>query len=310
MLGARVRSCEVLETLVKAKRHSSTALVIAKSTRLAAWDPELLALVPAGAVEVCDWFLADHAHDTALLHEAWYRALLGRLESWVLPGIRLHYAARKALLEAQVRRAISSGARQVVVIGGGFDTLTYRLHRELPRVRFFELDHPATSYSKKKSLTRRASLSQNLSLQSTDLTRTPLAEALGAAGVAAGVSTVVIAEGLLMYLPRETVEAFVAAVGGFFRDALAIALTFMVPDPSGQARFHNESAALSAWLSLVGEPFLSAYRPEELSALLGRFGFGQVELWGEERLRREVLPDTLRGRPLAVGEHVCVARRG
>lgn len=297
-------------TLVKAKRHSSTALVIAKSTRLAAWDPELLALVPAGAVEVCDWFLADHAHDTALLHEAWYRALLARLESWVLPGIRLHYAARKALLEAQVRRAISSGARQVVVIGGGFDTLTYRLHRELPQVRFFELDHPATSYSKRKSLARRASLSDNLRLQSTDLTRTPFGEALGAAGVAAGVSTVVLAEGLLMYLPRETVGAFVAALSGFFRGSVALALTFMVPDPSGQARFHNESAALSAWLSVVGEPFLSAYHPEELSELLGRHGFGQVELWGEERIRLEVLPDTLRERPLAVGEHVCVARRG
>jgi len=295
---------------VKARRHSSTALVIAKSTRLAAWDPELLALVPAGAVEVCDWFLVDHAHDTALLQEAWYRALLARLEGWVLPGIRLHYAARKALLEAQVRRAIASGARQVVVIGGGFDTLTYRLHRELPRVRFFELDHPATSYSKKKSLTRRAAPSQNLSLEAADLTRTPLAEALGAAGVEPRVSTVVLAEGLLMYLPRETVEAFVAALGGYFRQSLALALTFMVPDPSGQARFHNGSAALSAWLSLVGEPFLSAYRPEDLTQLLARFGFDPIEHWGEDRLRREVLPDTLRERPLAVGEHVCVAQRG
>lgn len=293
---------------MKARRHSSTALVIAKSTRLAAWDPELLALVPASAVEVCDWFLVDHAHDTALLHEAWYRALLARLEGWVLPGIRLHYAARKALLESQVRRAIASGARQVVVIGGGFDTLTYRLHRELARVRFFEIDHPATSYSKRKSLSRRASLSPNLSLQSADLTRTPLAEALSAAGVAANVSTVVLAEGLLMYLPPETVEAFVAALRGFFRGPLALALTFMVPDSGGQARFHNGSAALSAWLRLVGEPFLSAYRPEELSELLGRHGFEQVELWDDARIRREVLPDTLRERPLAVGEHVCVAR--
>lgn len=295
---------------MKAKRHSSTALVIAKSTRLAAWEPELLALVPGGAVEVCDWFLMDHAHDTPLLREAWYRALLDRLEGWVLPGIRLHYAARKALLEARVRAAIAAGVRQVVVIGGGFDTLTYRLHRELPRVRFFELDHPATSYSKQKSLSRRATLAQNLSLHSADLTRTPLADALQAAGVSPRVSTLVLAEGLLMYLARESVETFVAALAGFFRGSLELALTFMVPDASGRARFHNGSAALSAWLRLVGEPFLSAYPPGELSALLTRQGFGQVELWGDERLRNEVLPDTLRERPLAVGEHVCIAARG
>ena len=294
---------------MKTKRHSSTALVIAKSTRLAAWDPELLTLVPEGAVEVCDWFLTDHAHDTALLREGWYRELLSRLEGWVLPGIRLHYAARKALLEAEVRRAIARGARQVVVIGGGFDTLTYRLHRELPNVRFFELDHPATSYSKRKSLTRHANLSRNLELAAADLTRTPLADALAAVGVHPLPSTVVLAEGLLMYLPRETVEAFIGALGSFFRGSVTLALTFMVPDRSGRARFHNGSTALSAWLRLVGEPFLSAYRPEELSELLARNGFAQVEYWGDERIRREVLPEALQERPLAAGEHVCIASR-
>lgn len=294
---------------MKASRHSSTALVIAKSTSLAAWDRELLELVPAGAVELCDWFVADHAHDAGLLREDWYRELLARLEGWVLPGIRLHYAARKALLEAEVRRAIARGARQVVVIGGGFDTLTYRLHRELPRVRFVELDHPATSYSKRKSLERRAVLSKNLSLGAADLTQTPLPQALAAAGVQPDVATAVLAEGVLMYLSRATVEAFVAAIGGFFTGDVLLALTFMVPDAAGRARFHNGSGVLSAWLSLVGEPFLSAYHPEELSELLARHGLGDVELWGNERLQREVLPASLRERPLAMGEHVCVARR-
>jgi methyltransferase (TIGR00027 family) len=294
---------------VKASRHSSTALVIAKSTRLAAWEPELQALVPAGAVEVCEWFVSDHAQDAALLHEPWYRGLLARLEGWVLPGIRLHYAARKALLEAEVRRAIAGGARQVVVIGGGFDTLTYRLHRELPGVHFVELDHPATSYSKRESLARRVELSGNLSLGSADLTRTPLPEALEAAGVLPQLSTVVLVEGVLMYLTRETVEAFVRALSGFCQGALVLAFTFMVPDAIGRARFHNGSAALSVWLSLVGEPFLSAYGAEQLKELLARQGFAQVELWGDERLRNEVLPAALRDRPLAIGEHVCVARR-
>jgi O-methyltransferase involved in polyketide biosynthesis len=113
----------------------------------------------------------------------------------------------------------------------------------------------------------------------------------------------------LMYLPRETVSAFMAALDVYFRDDVTLALTFMVPDARGRARFHNGSTVLSVWLDVIGEPFLSAHTPEELMDLLGRHGFPQAELWGNERLRREVLPEPLRARPLAVGEHVCVARR-
>jgi methyltransferase (TIGR00027 family) len=266
-------------------------------------------LVPEGAIEVSDWFVSDHSHDAALLREDWYRSLLARLERWVLPGIQLHYAARKALIEAQVRRALDGGARQVVVIGGGFDTLAYRLHRELPSARFFELDHPATSWSKRRSLSRHGSLQRNLSASPVDLTETPLPAALEQAGVSPALSSVVIVEGVLMYLPGETVATLVSAVDAYFRADLTLVTTFMVPDPQGQRRFHNGSPALSAWLRLVGEPFESAYSPADWVALLAERHLPVAELWDHEGMRRDVLPEPLRARPLAIGEQVCVARR-
>lgn len=291
------------------RRHSSTALVIAKSTVLSAAEPALAELVPAGAADVSEWFLKDHARDYAFLRHGWYRALLQALQGAVLPGIQLHYAARKNVLEAQVRRAIEEGAEQVVVVAGGFDTLAYRLHRELPHVRFFELDHPATQASKRESLLRHGAVGDNLTLHPGDLTRTPLSLSLGHSGVQRERSAVIVAEGLLMYLEANQVEAFVASLDAFFTGPVVLALTFMVPDPRGRRRFHNASGWLDLWLRLQAEPFLSAFAHDALRALLARHHFDGADFWDHERLRADALPGALRERPLAVGEHLCVGRR-
>jgi methyltransferase (TIGR00027 family) len=294
---------------LKDRRHSSTALLIAKSTRLAAADPLLSVLVPAGAGEVSDWFIRDHAPDYELASKAWYRAFLMRLSSWVLPGIQLHYAARKALIEAEVLRAIERGAEQVVVVAGGFDTLVYRLHQGHPRVRFFELDHPATQASKRHSLIQHGSIGDNLRLHPVDLTHAQLGQALQAAGVEAGRPSVVVAEGVLMYLGAALVEAFISSLDAYFSGRLALALTFMQPDTRGRRRFHNGSWLLGAWLWFEGEPFRSAFEHESLLALLARHHFPHAELWDHTRLRQSLLPPALRQRPIAIGEHVCITER-
>src|SRR4051794_17738665 len=51
-------------------------------------------------------------------------------------------AARTCFFDDAVRDAIRDGARQVVIVGAGFDTRAYRLQQ--PGVQFFEVDHPAT----------------------------------------------------------------------------------------------------------------------------------------------------------------------
>lgn len=295
--------------IMRTTKPSKTALVIAKSAVIASRDPRISQLQSPGAGEVSQWFVRDHAPDHRWLQTQWYRAALGRLESWILPGVQLHYAARKRLLEQHVEAALRDGAKQVVVIAGGFDTLCYRLHTSFSNVRFVELDHPATQASKRFSLERHGTIGTNLALHPVDLTSTPLTEALRDADVDPARSTIVVAEGLLMYLEPERVAALLMDVNRFFTGELALAITFMVPDARGRRRFQNGSVALDVWLSLVGEPFLSAFTHAELSRTLEQNGFSNLEFWDERRLKAEVVPQELRTMPIAVGEHVCVGRR-
>ncbi|MBT7665660.1 MAG: hypothetical protein HN608_12135, partial [Rhodospirillaceae bacterium] len=71
---------------------------------------------------------------------------------WMLPGQFDALADRKAFCEGAVREAIAAGARQVLVLGAGYDTIGYRLAPEFPHVNFFEIDHPATARFKIKGI--------------------------------------------------------------------------------------------------------------------------------------------------------------
>ena len=64
---------------------------------------------------------------------------------WMLPGQFEAFGHRKAFFEGQVRDAIDAGAKQVLVLGAGYDMIGWRLAPEFPDVQFFEIDHPATA---------------------------------------------------------------------------------------------------------------------------------------------------------------------
>ncbi len=71
---------------------------------------------------------------------------------WMMPGQFEAFAHRKAFCERQVRKGIEAGASQVLVLGAGYDTLSWRLAPEFAGVNFFEIDHPATARLKAEGI--------------------------------------------------------------------------------------------------------------------------------------------------------------
>src|SRR3954469_22916297 len=55
---------------------------------------------------------------------------------------------RTAAIDAAVREAITIGARQLVILGAGYDGRAWRMS-ELAGVKVFEVDHPATQGDKR-----------------------------------------------------------------------------------------------------------------------------------------------------------------
>lgn len=287
-------------------RSSSTARLIACCTLLAASDPVRLALVPPGAEALLAALLAADGNggwfNFALRH-AWTRATLGALERLTLPGIITHYLARKRWIEAMTRQALDRGVTQFVVLGAGFDTLAWRLHRELPAVHFFELDHPATQSPKQRAL----GAAVNLTFLPVDLAEDSPAAALRACPAFSPTkATLFIAEGLLMYFPETRVAALLRELAVLTRPPVEMLFSFMAQASDGSISFRREHAAVGWWLRWRDEPFQWGIACAALPDFLRRGGLQLAALADHDVLRTEILaPLGLAGVTLARGECLC-----
>ena len=301
---------------MKEGRPSTTALLILRSTILLARDPEASALVPPEAVEAARRFLEEI--DPAGLAPLRWRAAGSRLvrsaafflERFVIPGISLHYAVRKRYIEGAARQALAGGARQLLVLGAGFDSLALRLHREFPQVLCVETDHPATQAAKRRALARWGELGSNLKLVTLDLAKAQPRDVLAALPeYREEADTFLIAEGLTMYLQAGEMDALFAFLREHAGAGSRFVFTFMEPQADGEINFPGASPFVRPWLRQMGEPFTWGIRRQHLPAYLAERGFELLDLAGAAELRQRYLaPLGLAGRELATGEYVCLAR--
>jgi methyltransferase (TIGR00027 family) len=125
---------------------------------------------------------------------------------WLLPSIE----ARTRFVDDQVIRAISSGTRQIVICGAGYDDRALRFRTS--DVRFFELDHPATQGDKARLLRSIGAGAAGVTLAETDFRTDDVGAVLHRAGHEASAPTLFICEGLLVYLDRGTCQALLTAL--------------------------------------------------------------------------------------------------
>ncbi len=177
------------------------------------------------------------------------------------PGTFEGIGERKIFMEEQVLAAIKAGAIQVLVVGAGFDTLCFRLAPQFPHVEFFEVDHPATASAKAKGVTQEGQ-PENMTLLAADLNETPLSVFMKeAGGWDRSAQSIVVAEGLFIYLKEEVVHQVFHEVAACTGPGTWIAFSHGVMIK--EHRFAN------AMLRLIGEPWLSSCTSADLPGYIG-----------------------------------------
>jgi len=296
------------------RRSSRTAEQVALAALLAAHEPRLAALAPEGFVELTERLLAAGGRvkprRLAALRRPAYRRFAARIERWTVPGQWLHLLLRKRFVEDEVEAAIAAGAEQLLMVGAGFDTLTLRLAPRHPALRLIELDHPGTQAVKRRALAS-TGVPPNLDLVAADLARTSLDAALGGAALwRRGAPSIVVAEGLLMYLTEADVGRFLDQVVAQVAPQSALLFTYVHRRDDGGFDF-GPISGFATWLHrLSGEPFLWGVRPGDLEPFLAAHGLrleGPDERY--ELRRRYLEPAGLdAGVRLARIERLAVAR--
>lgn len=193
-----------------------------------------------------------------------------RLERLVQPGIIAHYWHRKLWIEKCCRTALAEGTQRVVVAGAGLDTLALRLAPQFPHVEFVEIDHPATQREKRAAVASCGSGSVaagNLSFLSADFGIEPV----GVSSLDDGRATLLIMEGLLMYLAPKTVDQLFTALDQF-RSPLQVLFSFMTQWDDGTCGFRPRSRWVERWLASRDETFTWSIRSATLESYLRNFG--------------------------------------
>ena len=301
---------------MKGGRPSETALLIAKSTVTTAANARIGKFVTTEAAETCEWFLRDHLMfgrlRSGLFRSAWYQAYQRALESQIIPGIQLHYALRKLQLERFAQASLERNARQVIVLGAGFDTLCLRLTEQYRQVTFIEIDHPNTQTLKIQSLSKRGKQPDNLHFISNDFMEKDLSAVLqDSDSIDKKAPTLIIAEGLLMYLNEQVVGKLLNTMRDTFQSGCFVAFTFMVPDDTGKIRFHNSSRLVDWWLQFKNEPFTWGMKVKDVNEFISSCGFTLIEIVDDDVLRKSYLdPNGVGQATLAVGEYLGFAEVG
>ena len=287
---------------MKSAEASNTARVIAASTILLGSDARSASLVAPGAAALCRLLLSGSRVDRVLAWSAANaitRGLWRTAERLTLSGIMAHYWHRKRWIEERVRQSIDAGVTRVVVIGAGFDTLALRLSQELPTIHFYEIDHPATQGAKRRSLVRAAmTVPDNFHFIARDLA----IERLPAECFDPHASSLVIAEGVLMYLQTAEVERLFDILRSRRCGEARIIFSFMSAWPDGGVGFRPKSWLIERWLAWRGEPFTWAIAPAALSGFLAAHGFRLTEL----ALTREFTPASADDDVMLDGENLAV----
>ena len=257
---------------------STTAIKIARGVVFVAEDPRVRALLPAGLVDVNAKLLREtnlvRPWMERLYRARWFRSFAFWVARRTTPGQMMMLPARKRFKDDEVRRAVSSGARQLLVVGAGFDTLAIRIADAFPEVPCFEIDQPDTQRVKRAGVESLGLARPNLHFLPVDLSTTSLPDALSRApGWEDDVSSVATAEGVLMYLDRADVVAFLRAFRECAGASSTLVFTHLGADERGELHIGRRSGWMKTTLKLMGEPLKWGIGRDALGGFLEANGY-------------------------------------
>jgi methyltransferase (TIGR00027 family) len=217
-----------------------------------------------------------------------------RAMRWVRFRKRLGYyyvTARTRHFDAILGRELRAGANQVVILGAGFDSRAWRFHKKFPRVKFFEMDLPAT-----QAIKRRLSRAQigppppTLVYTPIDFNTQTLGQALARAGYDPKARTVFIWEGVTYYITAGAVDSTLRFIARKSGPGSSVIFDYALEEvvKGDFRRFPYAKYAVNR-LASINEPWLFGIRQDRAAAYVARRGFQVKSDLGARQLTRRYM---------------------
>jgi methyltransferase (TIGR00027 family) len=194
------------------------------------------------------------------------------------PMVR-YLRGRTEFFDQVVVNALDRGVVQVLAVGAGYDGRSLRYAK--PEVGWFEVDHPDTQRDKLERLERLGIVTPGVVFVPADLQRDGLAAALFDHGYQPEVRSLIVCEGVLVYLDLEAIATLFAELRATVTPGTRFAFSASTEAQSVGGRERRASFRTAA--AKAGEPVPGTLDGGRLAELLELTRWRRVEL--SERAR-------------------------
>ena len=284
---------------------SSTALTVLQGVLYTGNQEKFAHLVSDSMKEACIKILSSSQVGRKKLKQLdckLFTLFVPLAEKLMIPGLSLHYVLRKKYIEEFTRDAINRGFKQIVNLGAGFDTLAYRLSQEFNDVTFIEIDHPATQVHKAEALLKNNI--ENLHFLSVDFAKQNLKdELINFNNFDSEKETIFISEGVLMYLPQESVRDLFNSLKEITNSDMEFIFTFIEPMSENKDSY---GILLDIYLKIKGEHLLWDIKKSEITDFIKSLNYEEQSIADADYFKKIYVAniDTILHR----GEVIAVAK--
>ena len=232
----------------------------------------------------------DPYADRFVLGASFIKLMGHKLSVWLsqkfAPGFHEHLISRTRFIDDLIKKSVTSGAEQYVILGAGYDLRAHRL--ELPSsLRIFEVDQPEVQTRKRSKLPRELPNSENVTYVTVDFTHQSLTKQLMDAGFDQSKSTVFTLEGVSQYITKEAVSSTIKEMATLTQKASSIFFISYVDEllnknpeacfGKGYPKAAKRAKLIKNLSAKAGEPWISFYGAEEMESVLSQNGYSIKE---------------------------------
>jgi methyltransferase (TIGR00027 family) len=211
------------------------------------------------------------------------------IAEWRVSGY-FYINARTKYIDSLLEEAIGKGARQVVVMGAGYDSRAYRFHSKYPDVTFFEVDLPDTQKRKQRLVAEILGQAPVwVHYAPIDFNTQTLIDVLSKAGYSKDLKTFFIWEGVTMYVDAAGVDDTLKFIAEGSAPGSTLVFDYVLkPVIGGDYRFYG-SRTTTVLVAEHGEPFVFGIDEGDSGNYLARRGLAIKSDLGHRELTERYL---------------------
>ncbi len=208
----------------------------------------------------------------------------------LFPGHHHYVLVRTRYLDDFLGEHLDGQVEQLVVLGAGFDSRAHRFADRLRGVAVFEVDHPATSRSKRARIEGAlGAAAAPVTYVPVDFDRDTLGAALGRAGYRTDARTIFLWEGVTPYVSAAGVDATLAFVRSSSGPGSKLIFDYVLRAAlEGTCELRGARNEVER-MKRTDEPFVFGIDAAEIAPFLSARGFTAVHDAGADELAQRYL---------------------